>query len=79
MTAPIMSTFNVEIHIDGAAFEDSAEVSRILRDLADRVEVQVIEEQVTTNGASGLTEGSWSVRDINGNTVGSAWVEQGES
>lgn len=77
-----MATFNVEINLGNAAFEDSAEVARILRNLAGRVEVQVIIEpeqeqgQVTNNGAQGLTAGTWIVRDSNGSTVGSAWIEE---
>ena len=66
-----MSKFKVEIDIDNAAFEDSSEVSRILRDLADRVEVQVVEGEVTVN----RTADHVVLRDVNGNTVGQAWTE----
>lgn len=77
-----MATFNVEIALSGAAFEDSSEVARILRALADKVEVQVIsgysaeEESLVHNGSSGLTAGSWSAKDVNGNSVASAWIEE---
>ena len=53
--------FNVKLKTDNAAFEgacnESFEVARILRDLADRVE---------HNGAD-----TYMLQDTNGNTVGS--------
>lgn len=64
-----MATFNVEIDLGNAAFEDSGEVPRILRKLADRVEVQTIDGQTTHNG------GDYPLMDINGARVGSAWIE----
>lgn len=80
-----MATFNVEIDIDNAAFEDSAEVSRILRTLADKVEVQVIAPDSsswardTDEGGYSLSfnnDGNWPLMDVNGNRVGSAWIEE---
>lgn len=63
--------FKVEIETDNAAFEDSGELSRILHELADRVEVQVVDGHVAYN-----RDGDWPVRDVNGNRVGSAWLEE---
>lgn len=49
--------FELEIETDGAAFDPlSAEVARILRDIASRVESE--------------SDVSGRIRDINGNTVG---------
>ena len=49
------SFFEVQINTENAAFEDSGEIARILRDLADRIE----------GGSIG-----GKIRDINGNAVG---------
>lgn len=71
-----MASFVVEIELDNAAFEDSGELSRILRSLADRVEVQVVDEQIVHNGGLVVQPlGGWTCRDVNGNPVGEAWIE----
>jgi len=49
----------VNIRMDNAAFEDAGELSRILRDLAK-----------TLDGRTFDSECGSTVRDINGNTVG---------
>lgn len=56
-----MSTMTIEIEMNNAAFEDAPEreVARILRELADRVEVR---------GVGSVDE--VRLRDINGNSVG---------
>lgn len=52
-----MSYINIRIDTDNAAFEDMpTEVARILRDAADKLEAGHID--------------GFSLRDINGNTVG---------
>lgn len=57
-----MSVFKIEISTDNAAFQDDpgAEVARILREVAERVEAGEL---------------SRTVRDYNGNGVGSFWFE----
>ena len=52
----------IKINMDNAAFANnhSGELARILRDLADKV---------SHSDASNFDE--WSVRDYNGNTIGS--------
>lgn len=65
-----MASLNIEITLDNASFEDSSEVSRILRKLADRIEIQVIEGEVVANDTE-----FW-LMDINGARVGSALVEE---
>lgn len=57
-----MSKFTVEIHTDGAAFEDN-EVGELVRILA----------RVTADLASGWT--NQTLFDLNGNRVGSAQFE----
>lgn len=75
-----MPTFNVEIDLGNSAFEDSSEVARILRNLADRVEVQV-QVEAREDGTDIVTVvhngGDYPIRDINGARVGSAWIEDG--
>ena len=77
----MMAQFVVEIDLEGAAFEDSGEVSRMLRALADRVEVQVIEiggiTRTVHNAGSAVRgdEDGWALHDINGQRVGDAWIE----
>ncbi len=51
--------FTLEINMDNAAFDDSQELPRILRDLAKRI-------------AANPEVGGYSVRDSNGNNVGHA-------
>ena len=62
-----MTTFNLTIEANNAAFEDAGagnEVARILRELADRLE------------DSPLVDGDeYLLRDYNGNTVGKAEVK----
>lgn len=72
-----MAQFMVEIELSGAAFEDSGELAGLLRVLADRVEVQVVDEKVTHNASAmlGVLEG-WVIRDSNGNRIGHAWVQE---
>lgn len=56
-----MTTFNLSLEMDNAAFDDDAalELARILRELADRIE------------QDGLDSGEpIRLRDVNGNTVG---------
>jgi hypothetical protein len=55
---------SIKVKTDNAAFEDSpcAEVARILRDLADKL------ENFAPRG--GLPKEPCNLRDINGNTVG---------
>lgn len=55
--------FDAHLESDNAAFVDNAatEVARILRKLADRI-------------AAGA-EGEFKLYDVNGNAVGSAWLE----
>ena len=57
--------FKLEIDCDNAAFEDDAagEVMRILNDLAERIPIVI-----------GRT---LNLYDVNGNSVGRAWVEGG--
>lgn len=58
----------VEIYTDSAAFEDApgAEISRILRELADRVDGYSFNNPKTV----------FPIRDINGNRVGSHGYEE---
>ncbi len=55
----------IEIKMDNAAFEDAQgdEAGRILRELADRLE-----------GSGNMGGFATSLRDVNGNNVGSAHV-----
>ncbi len=55
--------FKLEIETENAAFEDSGEVPRILRELASRLESHAY----MTRGEGG---GVGVVADLNGNTVG---------
>lgn len=52
--------FKMQVAMDNAAFESNDELVRILRDVADRVER--------------LREFPFTLRDVNGNTVGTADV-----
>lgn len=62
---------NIHIQLTNSAFEDSGEVSRILRNLADRIEIQVLGgEDLHANYAA-----NGSLIDINGNKVGSVTLE----
>jgi hypothetical protein len=70
-----MATLNIEINLDNAAFEDSSEVARILRNLADRVEIQVYDGLGGQRVVHSLGKGVL-LRDSNGNRVGSAQVEE---
>lgn len=56
--------FNLEIEVSNAAFEDDcgAEIARILRDVADRIEGMIRYDAKGRYIAS--------IRDLNGNTVG---------
>lgn len=65
-----MATLNIEINLDNAAFEDSEEVSRILRSLADRIEVQVIDGSLIANAEE------FTLMDFNGNWAGSARISE---
>lgn len=66
-----MAKFTVEMQIDNAAFEESSEVSRILFALAEKVLVQNIEGEIAHNLGPAV-----ALRDVNGNTVGIAKVEE---
>lgn len=55
-------TLRIEIAIGNAAMSDPADIAAALRTTADRVET----------GQRGLACG---IKDANGNTVGSLWVE----
>jgi hypothetical protein len=57
-----MTDFSLVIKLDGAAFEDTSELSSILRRLSRRVDELSVREL--------LALGSGSLRDVNGNTVG---------
>jgi len=63
-----MASFTVEIDMDNAAFEDSptGELSRILRKLAKEI----------ADGTE--TDTVIKLRDINGNTVGTAIYDGGQ-
>lgn len=56
-----MNKFALDFRTDNAAFADNekAEIVRILRDVADRIEANP-----SSSGLAGM------IRDINGNTVG---------
>jgi hypothetical protein len=58
-----MSIINITINTDNAAFEDGDELPRILRRLADTIG----HEDLTTFDG-------WSLRDVNGNKVGTVRV-----
>jgi len=70
-----MATFNLEVSLDGAAFEDSSELSRILQILSYRVQTQVIDGEVTLNDAFSHTALN-TIYDINGNAVGRFGIEE---
>ncbi len=57
----------IELSTDNAAFDDDAgtEAARILRELADGFDSGM--EECTTH----------PLRDVNGNTVGSVWIDRG--
>lgn len=55
-----MSQFKMHVNLDNSAFEDNGELVRILRETADRVEK--------------LRTYPFTIRDINGNSVGKADV-----
>jgi hypothetical protein len=61
--------YNIQINMDNAAFEgdNTAEVARILHELADRI----------TRGGELLPGDIENLRDINGNTVGTAQATAG--
>ena len=66
-----MSTFTLEITMDNTAFDGDElgiELSRILRAVSNRYYVLDREGIVESNPETVL-------KDINGNTVGSAWIE----
>lgn len=58
--------FRLTIETVNAAFDDApaSEIARILRDLADKLE----RDGVPMDGRE-----NWRLRDVNGNTVGTAW------
>ncbi len=62
--------FQLEIETNGAAFEDDcpAELARLLRELAERI------ESIVRHNALG--EYSGGLRDLNGNTVAHWSIEQ---
>jgi hypothetical protein len=67
--------FHVAITCDNAAFDDpdrNAEIARILRRLADRVEADVL------NLPYGMKSFSHTLRDVNGNDVGRATFVVGD-
>lgn len=51
--------FELKISMDNAAFDDAQELPRILVDLSNEI-------------SQYPEEGAWTVRDVNGNTVGEA-------
>lgn len=64
-----MTVFTVKFDTDNAAFDDGnreAEIIRILRSIADRVE---------RDGCSGFFE---TIRDVNGNEVGRFALKNGD-
>lgn len=55
-----MAKFEMSVNLDNSAFEDNGELSRILREVADKIDR--------------LRSYPFTIRDINGNSVGKADV-----
>lgn len=58
--------FRLTIETENAAFEETpaSEIARILRGLAEKLE---------RDGVPDGPDNCWRLRDVNGNTVGTAW------